>query len=347
MLALVLALLGTQAAGGGDPCRLGAERVAGGDATGALPLIERCVQRHPADLEWRLRLCALYQQVGRDRELYQTALEGLRLFPEERRFYLTAGNRAARYGETDLAVDLLSQARRRWPDDDSLRDAFAEALLVRGLERFDREEYPGAEADLRQVLELDPDHVEALLNLGRIQYNLLRREEALASFDRVRDVAPETPLVEFHRGVVLHSLNQNDLALEALNRELRRNPEHPVSYYFRGLVLKALHRCPEALADLETAGRLMPRYREVPFEAGRCLEMLGRYSEAEQAYRTSFQLDPTEPKSLFSLGQMLQRIGRAAEARAILEQARGLYVNKVREHRAEFQFQSTRSAPPQ
>lgn len=347
MLVVVLALLGMQAAGGGDPCRLGAERVSAGDTAGALPLIERCVQHHPADLEWRLRLCALYQQVGRDRQLYQTALEGLRLFPGEKRFYLTVGNRAARYGEVDLAVGLLSEAWQRWPDDHSLRDTFAELLLRRGLERFDREEYPGAEADLRRVLELDPDHVEALLNLGRIQYNLLRREEALASFDRVQVVAPETPLLEFHRGVVLHALNQNDLALEALNRELWRDPEHPVSYYFRGLVLKALDRCPEALVDLETASRLMPRYREVFFEAGRCLEVLGRYSEAEQAYRTSFQLDPTEPKSLFSLGQMLQRIGRPAEGRAILEQARALYVNKVREHRTEFQFQSTRSAPPE
>lgn len=347
MFALVLALLGIQVAGGDDPCRLGAERVSAGDIVGALPLIERCVQRHPADLEWRFRLCALYQQVGRDRELYQAALEGLRLFPGEKRFYLTAGNRAARYGETDRAVDILSQAWQRWPEDPSLRDAFGEALLVRGLERFDREEYLGAETDLRRVLELDPDHVEALLNLGRIQYNLLRREEALASFDRVRALAPETPLVEFHRGVVLHSLNQNDLALEALNRELELNPGHPVSYYFRGMVLKALNRCPEALVDLETAGRLMPGYREVPFEAARCLEMLGRYSEAEQAYRTCFQLDATEPKSLFSLGQMLQRLGRAAEGKTILEQARNLYVNKVREHRAEFQFQSTRSTPPQ
>ncbi|GAB4108403.1 MAG: hypothetical protein Kow001_05440 [Acidobacteriota bacterium] len=347
MVPLLLVLLGLQEAPGADPCRLGAAKVSAGDTAAALPLIEQCVEQHPGDLEWRLRLCALYQQLGRDRELYSAALEGLRRFPGEKRFYLTAGNRAARYGDIQSAVDLLTEANRRWPDDPALRDTLTEALLVRGLDRFDREEYPGAEADLRRVLELDPDQVEALLNLGRIQHNLLRREEALASFDRVLAVAPETPLIQFHRGVVLHSLNQNDLALEALNQELQRNPDHGVSYYFRGLVLKSLHRYRDALADLEVAARRMPRYREVFFESGRCLEALERYPEAEQAYRTSFQLDPTEPKALFSLGQMLQRIGRQEDARTVLEQARRLYVDKVREHRAEFQFQSTRSTPPQ
>ncbi len=346
MVALLLLLVGLQGTSQADPCRLGSVRVSAGDPAGALPLIERCVQLHPDDLQWRLRLCALYQQLERDRDLYHAALEGLRRFPQEKRFYLTAANRAARYAGIQSAVDLLSEAFRRWPDEEPFREALAEALLVRGLERFDGEDYPGAEADLRRVLELSPDHVEALLNLGRIQHNLLRREEALASFDRVLAVAPETSLIQFHRGVVLHSLNQNDLALEALNLELQHNPEHAVSYYFRGLVLKSLQRYGEALADLEVAARLMPGYREVFFESGRCLEALGRYTEAEQAYRTSFRLDPKEPKALFSLGQMLQRIGRQPEARAVLEQARALYVNKVREHRAEFQFQSTRSVSP-
>lgn len=325
-----------------DPCRLGTERFQAGDPAGALPWVEQCVQEHLDDLEWRLRLCSLYQQLGRDQDLFQAALEGTRRFPDEKRFFLTAGIRAARAEDYQRAITLLSEARGRWPSDPVILSNLAGVYLVRGLDQFDREQYPAAEADLKEALQLEPNHVEALLNLGRLQHNLLRREEALSTFQRIRELAPDTPELEFHLGVVLFSLQQNAAALEALNEELRRNPGLPAGYFFRGLVLKAMQRYPEALSDLASAARVMPDDREVFFEYGRCLESLERYDEAERAYRTSSELDRSQPKALFALGQLLQRRGRTAEAKSVIDEARKRYVEMVREDRADFQFKSTR-----
>lgn len=62
-----------------------------------------------------------------------------------------------------------------------------------GLALYHLRQYPEAEQELRFAISLDPRMEAAYYNLGLLQAATGRRDDARATFRRVRDMAPETP----------------------------------------------------------------------------------------------------------------------------------------------------------
>lgn len=324
-----------------DPCQVGVIQVQEGNLKQAESYLRACVDARPNELIWLLRLCSVYQETGNDEQLYNAALEGVARFPDERRFYMTAGIRAASGGDMDEAVSLFSRASERFPDDQAIRENLVQVYLVRGMNRLDGGMETDARLDLVKALELEPRNAEALLNLGRVDFNLLNSEKAFESFEQAREISPGIPMIQFHRGVSLHSLGRFQEAYEALSEEITGDPSSSTAYYFRGLALKSLGRWTEALSDLEIAAVRMPDYRDVFYQKGRCEEHLGFEPSAERSYRKALKLGATDPRGFLALGQLLRRQGRGQEAKELLDRARDLYRNMVKEDQATFRFKST------
>ncbi|HEV8714142.1 MAG TPA: hypothetical protein VGX03_15110, partial [Candidatus Binatia bacterium] len=109
----VLLLLPKTPALAGDPCKLGSDALARRELAQAEGYLKQCLKARPAVLAPYLELCALYQMQDNADALYQVALQGLRRFPEEKRFYSTVGNRAGRQGRFDEAIQVFSKGFRR------------------------------------------------------------------------------------------------------------------------------------------------------------------------------------------------------------------------------------------
>jgi tetratricopeptide (TPR) repeat protein len=328
-----------------DSCAAAAGAYAEGDLDGAAGYLERCIEAHPSDLAWYLRLCAVYQSLGRDDDLFRVATLGMERFPAEQRFYLSAGIRAARSGDMESAVRIFTAAFERWPGDPAIRGDLSQALLLRGTSRLDGGDNVGAEADLRRVTELEPAHCDALMNLGRALYNLLRSGESLETFDRVLALRPDYPGVELHRGIVLATMGRSEAAIEALDRHLATSDD-PEGRYFRGLAWKGRGDWERALVDFEKAAFPGSRNGDAFYEKGGCLENLSRISEAEVAYRRAAELDSSQPKYKLALGQLLIRGGRREEGQSILEEARKSYTGMVRQDQQRLVFKSVPGDPP-
>jgi tetratricopeptide (TPR) repeat protein len=306
-------------------CRAGLEAYQKKDFAGAERSLKQCLELRPDLLTAHLQLCGIYQNQGRDEDLYQIASNAIKRFPEEKRFYLAVGYLAGRKGDYDETIEVLSEAFRRWPGDPAVREPLSRAHFERGLASLDQGEHPSAETDLRKVLELSPDHFEAMLNLGRALHNLEQSTEALQLFDRVFIRSPRTPLVQFHRGIVLYDMGDYDAAVAALDLEIQSNTSYPPSYLFRGLALAHKGEWEKALADLTVASRQMPESAEAAYSSGRCLHRLGRKAEAETAFRRSIELNPSDPRVYTSLGRLLLERGRLEEGREMLQRGRELH----------------------
>jgi len=339
-----------QQAGSDDPCRRAADAHSRGDLAEAAKYLEICADRNPGEIAWQLRLCATYQSMGRDDDLYRAALKGTERFPGEPRFYLTAGVRAARKGDLNIAVDLFGRAFERWPEDSGIRSNLVQALLVRGMDQMDRKDYPPAEADFRRALELDHDNLEALVNLGRLLHNTLRSADSLAVFDRVLALRPDDPSIQLYRGIVMVVLGNYSGAIEALSRQIERKGD-PEAFYFRGFSLKASGNCEQGVGDLEIASRGMSDNPDAFFALGQCQEKLGKEVDAESAYRRAVLLAPETPRFALALGRLLLRSGKSDEGRSLIVKAQQGYAQLVAEAPAQFQFKSTsaeqEATPPQ
>jgi Flp pilus assembly protein TadD len=311
-----------------DPCVEATAALQRREFAQAEGLLKQCMATHPDQLLPYIQLCSVYQSQGRDSDLQKTAREGMKKFPAEKRFYITVGNRAGRDKRYQQAIEVFSEAFKRWPDDERMRDNLAGAYLGLGLQLMAADNYREAEVQLRKATQLSPGDVEAHWNLGRALHNLLRSDEAVREFDAAIKLGPELKQVHFDRGVVLYQLRDFERAILDFNWEIENNPSYPPGYLFRGLARLDSGDLAGAIVDLDVAVEKMPEIPRAHFARARCLQRLGRSAEAETEYRAAMNLDPADPAPVNALARLLAGIGRKEEAERLTEKAKELMTKR-------------------
>jgi tetratricopeptide (TPR) repeat protein len=292
-----------------------------GDLVGAEPKLTACIDSPTAPLDAFLLLAGIHQSTGNAEALERVVLRGIKRFPAEKRFYLTAGVAAGRARRFDDAIRVLGEADRRWPADPQIQPLLASAYFGRGTAALDRGESEKAAADLGRAVELSPGDAEALMNLGRAQHNLTRYEAAVKSFDRVFAIQPSAPLLRFHRGLAYYSLGQFDAAIADLNAQLEADRSYAPAVLVRGLAYLAKGDDAAATADLKSAATVMADDAAAQFGYARVLVRSGKLEEAESRLRAAMKIDADDPGPVNLLVTVLNRLGRGEEARPLAVQA--------------------------
>src|SRR5262249_52750526 len=79
----------------------------------------------------------------------------------------------------------------------------ARRLNHQGLAHLDKKEYEQAIPLFRQALQLQPDYVDALDNLGKALDAAGKHEEAIGDFDKAIKLAPENAATYYNKGLAL------------------------------------------------------------------------------------------------------------------------------------------------
>jgi len=155
-------------------------------------------------------------------------------------------------------------------------------------------------ASLRKAIEVKPDHVEAHYNYGSSLRNLGRYRQALASFERALALRPDYVKAHNNRGAVLEAMNRLEPALAAYERALAIEPEFAEARGNRMRVLCLLERSDEAVASL---GRRLARYpndAQSYFERGRIYLDLNRNDGAVSDFQKALALKPDLAEARFA-----------------------------------------------
>jgi len=178
----------------------------------------------------------------------------------------------------DEAIEAYQKAAGLIPKD-------PEPHLSAGLLRERRKDLPGAEADYKHVLSLDPHSVEAAIGLTNIYMKSGRLAEA-------------EPLL---RG--LAALRSDDAGL----------------HLQLGRVLAAQGKKDEAIPEIETALKLSPGDAEAQRDLGDLLMQSGKLAEAEEAYRSLLATRPNDADLHQLLGEVLLKQRKFPEAQREFE----------------------------
>jgi tetratricopeptide (TPR) repeat protein len=307
--------------------------------------LKQCIQASPAPLDAYLQLCAVYQFQQKPDALYQTAMEGLKRFPQEKRFYIAAGTHEGQLRRYDQAIHILEEGYRLWAEDEKIRSLLASSYFARGVELLDATQNQAAAENLRRATQLAPDDVEAQLNLGRALHNLLRNTEALAAFERVIALNANLPLARFHRGLSFYSLGEFDKAIQDLTLEIDANLEYAPARLVRGLALMATGEWERALFDVDAATASMPENPKAHYSRARTLIQLGRLEDAEASLRKAVALDAFDPAPVNTLVTVLLRLNRGSEAEPLARRAAELSRDRRSANPGEIRFESFRRSP--
>jgi predicted O-linked N-acetylglucosamine transferase (SPINDLY family) len=205
----------------------------------------------------------------------------------------------------------------------------AELLKTLGNARKARGDREGAIASYRRSLEVSPDYLPALYNLGLILHETFRLEEAERCFRRVVELDPIDADALFHLGALLHKRSAPQEAALMYRRALRRSPDNPHMWLALGAALgelpgeaeESIRSQREARRCLEQAIQGDPKSPHERNVLGDILQREGRLDEAIEQYRASIAFSPDYAAGHNSLGCALVLKGDLAEAVERLREA--------------------------
>jgi tetratricopeptide (TPR) repeat protein len=208
------------------------------------------------------------------------------------------------------------------------RQAFARAVA------FQREGQPAeAEKLYRGILQLDPDHADALHNLGIVCIQQSRADEAVAPISRAVELNPEAANPHNDLGMALAMLRRFEEAAVHYRKALEIKPDFTGARSNLANALIALKCSDEAIAQLKAALATQPQSPELHSNLGNALTALGRYDEAVVAYRAALAIRADFAEAHNNLGTVFGALGWAGQAEAHYAQAIALkpdYVDALR-----------------
>jgi tetratricopeptide (TPR) repeat protein len=210
--------------------------------------------------------------------------------------------RGLREGEKSIAE--LDQIIAKDPE-----KADAYYYYLRGVARAGQGQCQPAINDFTRVIELQPDHAEALYNRGLVYAHLDQCQEANQYQEAVDDFTAAIKLgiegIEMlyrHRGQTYLALGNSVKAIADFGRVIDLKSSDAEAYRLRGTVYSDLGDYDQAITDFNQAIRLNPTDVEAHYHLGMTYIELGDYSQAFANFDRAIEINPLNAKAYNGLG---------------------------------------------
>ncbi len=227
----------------------------------AARVIEKALDEARAGPFDRALLGLCYLRLEKTAEAEEILEQARRLDPHLSIVHLGLGQLRFEQRRFEEAYGAFSRAAELDPQSRDAREGMVASLINQGAERFSTGEERPAEQKFREALELDPDSVPALRNLGILELERGNPGGALSHLKKARSLAPDDAQVQ----TLLVRIREEQGDREGLLRELQR-------------LVKLQPRNPDAWAKL-----------------GVLYEQHGSDAQAEQAFVQAEQWGSSEP----------------------------------------------------
>jgi tetratricopeptide (TPR) repeat protein len=181
----------------------------------------------------RMREAVAAVQVGDLQRALQLVRQIRSFHPQEAEYYRLEARILAQMDQLGAAEQVANQGLQRSPGSPEL-------LYTRAMIREQKGDYAGMEADIRQVIEQNPEDAQAYNFLG---YSLadrgVRLKEALELVRKANELAPDQGYILDSLGWVYYRLGRLERAEALLRRALERMPEDAEILAHLGEVLEA------------------------------------------------------------------------------------------------------------
>jgi predicted O-linked N-acetylglucosamine transferase (SPINDLY family) len=168
-----------------------------------------------------------------------------------------------------------------------------------------------------------PDTSAAALQAALGHHRAGRLPQAQAIYQQILQVEPNHPDALHYQGVIASAQGRQRDAAELIGRAIRVRPSRTMHFNL-GNALKALGSLDEAAGSYRAAIALKPDYAEAHVNLGNALRVLGNPCDAAEHYRSALALKPDLAEAHHSLGVTLRSQGDHGAAVACLRRALAL-----------------------
>jgi len=173
----------------------------------------------------------------------------------------------------------------------------------------------------REALRINPDYLDAHLNLGQMLLRLGRLQEATNQFAACLKIKPDYDKAHNNLGGALLTMDQPARAADEFRLALRSNPDYAGAHFNLGLALARLGRFDEAIEHYAAALRLEPGGAATHKWMGKAFSARNQPAEAASHYFQALRLNPNDAELQANLGATLVKMGRSFEGLGHLREA--------------------------
>jgi len=183
-----------------------------------------------------------------------------------------------------------------------------------------REQWAAAANIYRSVLEVAPEHADALHFSGVLAHQQERSEQAVALIERSLELEPDRADWHSNLGIVLQDRLELDEAIVAYQGAIALDPNHANAHNNLGVVLRAKGEIAEAEAAYRAAIRIDPEHADAYNNLGVLLNGLKRPREAAVCFSKVITLRPQHPEARRLLALAHCTLGEVDKAVEIFEE---------------------------
>ena len=158
------------------------------------------------------------------------------------------------------------------------------------------------------------DSAEVQNELGNLLQDAGQIDEAIACFERARQLLPSAPQIHYNLGNALRAAGQSQAAERSYREALRMAPDFAPAHNNLGTLRQSLGDLDEAEHCYRQAVHFEPRYAEAYYNLGVVLEKRGETEDAQASYERAIALNPDHAHAHYNLGTILQSREQKAEA---------------------------------
>jgi len=182
-------------------------------------------------------------------------------------------------------------------------------------------DWRGAERELRNSIDLNPNYVEGHETLVWYLAWSRRRDEALAEVQKIRALDPAYPFASVDEaGVYYHQRDYKSL-IEASQRSVTTNPNSWSSHYFLAVGYEGSGQLEQAIPEYQRAVDLSQRNSDAIAGLAHVYATVGKRGEAEKILGDLQRQSKTSYVSPYMIGAIYSGLGQNDKAIEFLERA--------------------------
>lgn len=166
-----------------------------------------------------------------------------------------------------------------------------EAYFMFGMNFKETGDTARAVNSFQQAVELEPELIDAWINLGKLQA-ALGNSIAAQYFDSALEIAPDHIMALHAKAEFLTDRDELPEAIELYRRINRIDPQYDEAFYNAGLLYMELDSIEQAYRHFDLAIKTYPAHVRAYFYRGLAAEWMGRKQQARDDYQQALRLAP-------------------------------------------------------
>jgi Tfp pilus assembly protein PilF len=164
-----------------------------------------------------------------------------------------------------------------------------------------------AEILLKKIIEIDPTHYKAHINIGVIHSKLNKLKDAEKYFVKAIELKPDYELAYFNLGTTQNKLGKTKEAENSFKKAIEINSNYVEAYSNLGHLYLETDNLNSAEAYLNKAINLRPNFSEAHYNLGLTQSRKLRYDLAELSYKKAIEFKPNFIDAIHNLKKILRQ----------------------------------------